>query len=87
MTTQELKDLGFKKKKQDIYYWYRLIVRDTKGKKHEFITNDNSFFRNTNKWVIGWNYNNDPDIFWFNNRLESLTQFRVIFEMLTSKSI
>lgn len=79
MTEQALQLNGFKKKKSGSEYWFELNIRN-----HKFVTNDNLYNNNKDKWHIGYqNTKEMEELFWFNCKLIFDVEFKTMFRILT----
>lgn len=88
ITKTFLLGLSFKKKGNIKHgYWFELKVG-----RHRFLTNDNSFNKNKDKWVIGYENTSTTkgdftDVIWLENCINTPDRFHKFFEMVTNKSL
>src|ERR1700747_1546397 len=82
MKDKELIRLGFAKVVMHDSYWFELCIRH-----HKFITNDNVFNGNYNRWNIGYQNLRTNEEFWFNNRLTQKTAFKYIYKTIIGKDL
>lgn len=78
MTENKLLQLGFKKKTFDDDYWYELSFKD-----HKFITNDTLRNERKDEWFIGYQNKADNADFWFNEKLNDVGVFKIVFHLFT----
>lgn len=80
MTEKILLRLGFKKIKEEEFFWFEYNYRN-----HRFITSDNSF--NKTKFIIGYENTrmSNVETFWFNNNLKLEQQFKSVFNIIVGK--
>lgn len=82
LTEKWLIKFGFKKKKLYNDFWFELNVR-----KWHFITNDSQYYKNKNKWFIGFEEKIGYDSYNFVKDCNTVHQLQNLYFALTGKEL